>query len=533
MTTFDYIVAGAGSAGCVLANRLSRDLSTRVLLLEAGGKDSSPLISIPKGFGKILGNSKLAWHYPVRATGPNHNVEQWVRGKTLGGSSAVNGMVYNRGHRADYDELVRSGNPEWGWDTMLPVFKAIEDHELGANAMRGTEGPLAVSLAPDFPDICEDVVESGRKMGWSPTDDINDSDDERIGPTARTIKDGRRVSAAHAFLHPIKSRPNLTIVTDAEVRRVIIESGRAVGVIVATADGQSQYRATTEVILSLGSLATPRVLQLSGVGERRLLERLGIPVYADSPNVGQRMLEHRCLAVQYRLNRDVGYNRQLSTAARQALTGVRYLATRRGPLAGAAFDVAGFLKSRPQCDRVDAQILSAPFTTKPFIAGEEVGVERRPGIQAIGYVLRPTSEGSVTITSADPNAPSDINPNFFATDYDRSVGVALFAKMRELFEQDPIADLIDHETTPGTDVVDDDAVIDAALDKGYCGYHAVGTAGMGPRDDDVVDSRLRVRGVKNLRVVDCSVIPTMVSGNLNGPMMAIAWRAADLIQEDR
>jgi choline dehydrogenase-like flavoprotein len=245
------------------------------------------------------------------------------------------------------------------------------------------------------------------------------------------------------------------------------------------------------------------------------------------------MLEHRCLAVQYRLNRDVGYNRLLSTAARQALTAVRYLATRRGPLAGAAFDVAGFLKTQPQCDRVDAQILSAPFTARPFKAGDELGVERQPGIQAIGYVLRPTSEGSVTITAADPAAPSDIDPNFFGTEYDRTVAVALFAKMRELFELDPIADLIDHETTPGTDVVDDDAVIDAALDKGYCGYHAVGTAGMGPRDDDVVDGRLRVRGVQNLRVVDCSVMPTMVSGNLNGPMMALAWRAADLIVEDR
>jgi choline dehydrogenase-like flavoprotein len=533
VTTYDYIVVGAGSAGCVLANRISADGRTQVLLLEAGGKDSNPMIKIPKGFGKLLGNPRLAWHYAARPIGPNHKVEQWVRGRTLGGSSSVNGMVYNRGHRADYDELVRLGNPGWGWDDMLPIFKAIEDHQLGPSALRGVGGPLSISLAPDLPAICSDVLSAGAKMGWSRTDDMNDSDDERIAPAARTIKNGQRVSAARAFLHPVAHRDNLTVVTGADVRQIIFEGDRAVGVSARIARGTASFSARGEVILSMGSLATPKLLQLAGIGDPKVLRPLGIDVRADSPNVGRRMLEHRCLSIQFRLNRNVGYNRLLATPAQQALTGLRYLATKRGPLAGGAYDVVGFFRSRPQAERPDAQILFGPFSAQPFRAGKELGLERQPGMQAIGYILRPDSEGSLTITSRDPDAPLDIDPNFFATDYDRGVAVSLFAKMRELFEQDPIADLVDHETVPGPSVVDDDAVIDAGLDKGYCGYHAVGTCGMGPHQADVVDSQLRVRGVDGLRVVDCSAMPTMVSGNLNGPMMAMAWRAADLILQNR
>jgi choline dehydrogenase len=296
-----------------------------------------------------------------------------------------------------------------------------------------------------------------------------------------------------------------------------------------TAKGRATYTAAHETILSMGSIATPKLLQLSGIGDGSELRRLGIEVRVDARNVGRRMREHRCVALQYRLNRNVGYNKRLATAAQQALTGVQYLATHKVPLASGAYDVVGFFKTSEELDRPDAQLLMAPFSAAPFEAGKELGLEREPGMQAIGYILRPDSEGHVAITSADHDAPLDIDPNFLTTDHDRKIVTALFRTMRTLFEQSPIADLIVGETRPGPAVRSEQEIVDAALNDGYCGYHAVGTCAMGPSDDDVVDPTLRVRGVDGLRVMDCSVMPTMVSGNLNAPAMAMAWHAADLI----
>lgn len=528
---FDYVIVGAGTAGCVLANRLS-DGGATVLLVEAGGPDTNPLISVPRGFGELLGDPGTAWHHPTRPFGPAQQTEQWVRGKTLGGSSSVNGMVYSRGNRADYDALAGLGNPGWGWDDMLPVFKAIEDNGLGPAELRGTGGPLHVSTTDGGDPLLEDVITAGTGLGWQRAPDLNETDGERIGYAMATIRDGRRVSAADAFLHPVTDRPNLTVALRTSVDRVVVDGGRAAG-IRARRDGQAiEYRAAREVILSSGALATPKILQLSGIGDPATLAAAGVGVVADSPNVGARMREHRAFTLQFRLTEDIGYNRLLGTPEGLQQARAEYQATGGGPMAAPSFDVVGLFKTRAELDRPDAQLLIAPYSMLPPEPGKGIEIEREPGMLCVAYMLRPDSEGSVRITSADPDTPPDIDPGYFATEHDRTTSADVFRTVRRLFSTAPLTGRIERETAPGPDVRTDQEIIDAGLTGGTCGYHAVGTAAMGPDDGDVVDPRLRVRGVAGLRVVDASVLPVMVSGNPNGPVSALAWRAADHIRED-
>jgi choline dehydrogenase-like flavoprotein len=530
---FDYVIVGAGAAGCVLANRLSADPGTTVLLVEAGDQDSNPLISMPRGFAELLGDPSTAWHYPVRPFGPARQVEYWVRGKTLGGSSSVNGMVYNRGAGADYEALEQLGNPGWGWEDMRAAFRAIEDNPLGASDLRGAGGPLRLSTAEGTDPLLEDVIAAGTELGWRRMRDLNESDDERIGYAMAMIRDGRRCSAAQAFLHPVTGRANLTVSVRTVIDQVVVEQGSAVGVR-GRRDGQAfEARAAREVLLAAGSLASPKILQLSGIGPAATLRPAGVDVVADSPNVGAKMREHRVFTLQFRLTEDLGYNRLLGTEAGQAAAAQEYEDSQTGVLAAPSFDIVGFFKSRPELARPDAQIQVAPFSVLPLEPGGALRVEQEPGVMCIGYLLRPDSEGSVRITSADPDASLDIDAGYFATEHDRTTAVGVFRAMRRLFATGPLAKRIERETLPGPAVQSDQEIIDAGLTMGGCGYHAIGTCAMGPADDDVVDPRLRVRGVENLRVVDASVLPIMISGNLNGPVSALAWRAADLITAHR
>jgi choline dehydrogenase len=525
MADFDYIVVGAGSAGCVLANRLSADPRNRVLLIEAGGRARSPYLHVPKLGSRLFDDPRYVWHHRTLPFGPDGTSELWPRGKVLGGSSAINGMVYNRGQRDDFDELERRGNHGWGWDHILAAYRRFENNTIGRSTTRGFGGELSISIVRDLDPLSLTIVSAGTRLGMRFLDDLNESDEPRIGLAPATIHNGRRVSAAAAFLTPVLARPNLRVLTGATAERLEFTRGRATGVVVRQGSSSTVLRASLDIVLCLGALGSPKLLQLSGIGPRDVLSAAGVPVYLDREHVGRRMLDHRTLVNTYRLNRDLGYNRQLASTSAKIGTTIRYAATGRGPLAAPTGDVLAFFKTDPGLPRVDGQMLITALT----LTGHGGHVERLPGLSCMGEILRPTSEGSVWISSPDPDQPLMIDPNYLATAHDRAAAIGVLRAMRQVFEQSPITELIEAELSPGVDIQSDDELLHAAITQGRTGFHAIGTCGMGPDDDDVVDDQLRVRGIDGLRVADLSIMPVMLSGNTNAPAMAMAARAAELI----
>jgi len=531
MTVYTYVIVGAGSAGCVLANRLSANPLNRVLLIEAGPRDTSPLIAMPKGFGKLLADPKHASYTPVAPhEGNAHRQEVWARGKMLGGSSAINGMVYMRGHPDDFNDWQAQGATGWGWAEMARSFKAIEDHALGADDLRGAGGPLKVSPFTGQTDLAEAVIAACGRLGLARKEDINRLDHEGVAYLSYTIRDGVRQSASRAFLAPALSRRNLSVVTDAQVTRVLFEGQRAVGV-EARVNGQLQrFDAWREIILSAGALESPRLLQLSGVGDADHLRSLGIEPVAHNAGVGLNMREHLLYMAQWRLKDWRHSQNREFDGWRLGRNAVRYLLAKSGPLGVGPYPVGGFYRSRSDALRPDAQLMMCPFTLDFATGGMKM--ESVPGMQLFSYGLRPNSRGHVRITSPDPDVPAHVDPNYLADEEDRRIAIASVRFMRRLAEQPSLAALIEDESRPGPGVQSDEQILDAFRRGGQSGYHACGTCRMGSDADSVVDARLKVRGVQGLRVMDLSVAPTMISGNTNGPVMAMAWRGAELILED-
>jgi len=536
MTSFDVIIVGAGSAGCVLAERLTRDPKRRVLLIEAGPMDRSFLIHMPKGFGKLMQDPRHAWFLPVEPhEGNGQREEVWSRGKMIGGCSSINGMTYVRGQPQDYDDWEAAGNPGWGWRQVGAAYRAIEDHTLGDDGLRGIGGPLRLSVHPSANPLNAAMIEAGVALGLPRREDYNGLDQRGIGRMICNVRDGRRISAAVAFLHPAMKRPNLRVLTDTRVHRVVFTGQRASGVICGPLDDRgaplTEYRATQEIIVSAGAVHSPQLLQLSGVGPAALLQSQGIAVVADAPEVGANLREHWMGFVQYRLKQPLSVNREFQ-GLRLLKNALRYLATRTGVMATGSHEVTGFVATEPGNPRPDAQVIAAPFSWAMEGELNKFAFDPEHGVQMMGYPLRSESRGSIGIRSADAFDPPLIRPNYLSAEYDRAVSVRIWHFMRDLFRQEALKPYIAHETYPGPKVQSDDEILDYFRCFGMTGYHSSCTCRMGPDERAVVDARLRVRGVAGLRVVDTSVFPSMMSGNTNGAAMAVAWRAAELIEEE-
>ena len=527
----DFIIVGSGSSGAALADRLSANGRFTVLLLEEGGGDSW-LSRMPKGFGKLIGDPQHAHFYPTTTTEDAHGPQEiWARGKMLGGSSAINGMVWNRGVAEDYDQIEAAGNPGWGWSEMLPCLKALEDHQMGASDYRGAGGPVGITTNPNRTALSEAFIKAGSSLQLRVKDDQNGPELEGIGYAQWNIDaSGRRISSARSLLDQARGRSNLTIQTNTRVHKVIIDQGRATGVS-CTSNGQTLHLyAGREIILCAGALISPKILQHSGIGDHEVLKAAGIETISHSPNVGRRMREHLTLSLNFRL-RDWTYsdNREYG-GARLLGNMINYLVRGKGPMARGAAEAIAFVRAHPKAKRPDTQIMFNPYSLDTSTAG--LAFEKEPGMQCYSYMLRPESEGSALVSSADPTAPLMIRPAYLDAEIDRATSIAGTRAIRRIMEQDALKPHVVGETDKTSWAQSDAEILALYKSNGHSGYHAVGTAAMGPDSTDVVDSQLRVRGVQSLRIVDCSIFREIPAGNTNAPAMAAAWRLAEMIQAD-
>lgn len=526
----DYIVVGAGSAGCVVANRLSADPRARVTLIEAGGRDSSPWIHVPVGYFRTMHNPAFDWCYETEPDeGLTGRSLHWPRGKVLGGSSSLNGLLYVRGQREDYDRWAQMGNRGWSWSEVGPIFEELETFQRPDRTDgRGSRGELQVSDPALRREICERWIKAAEANGYPYNPDYNGPAQEGVGHFQLTVNKGRRCSSAVAFLRPVRNRHNLAVVTNAQVMRVVIENGRATGVELRRPDGSAQtLHARREVILCAGAIGSPQLLMLSGVGDAGALRGHGITVQHNSPEVGRNLQDHLQARLVFKC-REATLNDEVRSAVNKARIGLEYALFRTGPMTMAASLVFGFLKTRPDLATPDIQFHIQPWSADS--PGE--GVHPFSAFTQSVCQLRPESRGTIMLRSADPSAPPLIRPNYLATQTDRDTIVAGVEIARRIALTEPLASAISEEFRPAPDVQGYDEVLAWARANSTTIYHPTGTCRMGTDAAAVVDPRLRVNGVAGLRVADCAIMPEIVSGNTNAPAMMIGAKLAQMVAED-
>jgi choline dehydrogenase len=526
---FDYVIVGAGSAGCVLANRLSANGKHSVLLLEAGPRDSHIWIHVPLGYGRLFKEKAVNWMYqtePEPGLG-GRSVFQ-PRGKVLGGSSSINGLLYIRGQHEDYDRWRQRGNVGWGYDDVLPYFKKAEDQTRGADDFHGAGGPLPVSNLGHPDPISAAFIEAAVETGIPRNTDFNGASQEGAGFFQTTTKGGKRASAAVAYLRPAKSRGNLHVETSALAERILFEGRRAVGVQYRQAGVSRIARARREVLISGGAFNSPQLLQLSGIGPAELLRQHGIEVVLDAQGVGHDLQDHMQVRIVMRCSQNITLNDIVNNPARKVLAGLRYAAFRTGPLTIAAGTSGAFFKTNPRLATPDIQVHFLPFST------DKMGEKLHPfsGFTASVCQLRPESRGSLRIKSADAAMPPEIRINYLASEVDRTANVEALKILRKILYAPALSPYVVEEVDPGVKVASDEALLAYCRARGTTIYHPTSTCRMGNDPLAVVDQNLRLRGIDGLRVVDASVMPDLVSGNTNAPIIMIAEKASEMILQD-
>ncbi len=531
----DYIIVGAGSAGSVLAERLTASGKHRVTVLEAGGSDRRFYVALPLGYGKLFYDPAVNWMYKTEPDpGLAGQRDHWPRGKLLGGSSSINAMVWIRGHRADYDEWGQAA-PGWGWEDVLSAYRAIEDNEAGGDAWRGKGGPLFISAnRRGLHPLVKDYVAACESAGLPENADFNGAEQEGAGIYQMTIKSARRNSTARAFLRPAMKRPNCRVVTGAHVTRVVIEGGRAVGVEYLK-DGQRHVlRAKAEVILSGGAINSPQLLQLSGIGPGALLQGLGLPVLVDNPNVGDHLNDHQGINYTWAMKVPT-YNDELRPWWGKLIAGMKYVLAGAGPLAKSINHGGGFFRTDPGQPRPNMQLYMQAFSTLIPRDGERPILNPDPwsGLSLGLSNCRPTSRGHIRINNADPLRHPTIVANAFSTENDVTEMLAAVKFLRHLAAQPALARLIKEELRPGPAVQSDEALIQDFRERSGTVYHPSCTCRMGADPaTSVLDNRLRVRGVEGLRVIDASSFPNLIAGNTNAPSILMGWKGAEIVLGD-